>query len=89
MRECRDDADGLLDVFEQRVREYLLYSMKAGPEPAAVAQTRCHEAWLRAEPVHLERVLAAVLDARRYRTANVSWQAVAEKLLYTTAEEIN
>ena len=89
LRECRDDADALLDVFEQRVREYLLYSMKAGSEPAAVSQTRCHEIWLRAEPVHLEHVLSAVLDARRYRTANVSLQAVVEKLLYTTAEEIN
>lgn len=89
LRERKDDADGLLDIFEQRVREYLLFSMKAGPEPAAVAQTRCHEIWLQAEPVHLERVLSGILDARRYRTANVSWQAVAEKLLYMTAEEIN
>ena len=34
-------------------------------------------------------VLSAVLLARRQRTCNVSWQAIADKLLYTISEELN
>lgn len=88
LKEKRDDADELLSALEQRVREYLLCSCGAGPEPAATADTRSHESWLHASPLQLERVLSAVIDARRYRESNVSWQAIAERLLYIISEEI-
>ena len=88
LREKRDAADDILSVVEQRVREYLLYSLDAGPEPAVTADTRSHESWLHAAPENIERVLAGVIDAHRYRASNVSWQAIAERLLYIISEEI-
>ena len=88
LRDQKEDADELLGVAEQRVREYLLYAEQAGPVPASTADTRCHEDWLHAPPERIERVLAAAIDAQRYRAANVSWQAIAEKLLYIISEEI-
>lgn len=88
LRDCREDADEILSVAEQRAREYLLYAMDAGPEPVAIAETRCHSSWLHASPRALENVLSAVIDAQRYRASNVSWQAIAETLLYTISEEI-
>ncbi|MBQ7455667.1 MAG: hypothetical protein IJS53_04425, partial [Clostridia bacterium] len=89
LRDKKDDADELLGVVEQRVREYLLFALNAGAQPAAAADTACHESWLHAAPERLERALAAVIDAQRYRAANVSWQAVCEKLLYIISEEIS
>ena len=88
LRDRKEDADEILSMVEQRVREYLLCSMRAGPEPAASGETRCHESWLRASPRALENVLSAVIDAHRWRAANVSWQAIAEKLLYIISEEV-
>lgn len=88
LRDKRDDADEILSVVEQRVREYLLFSMQAGPEPVPSAETRSHESWLNAKPRSLENVLSAVIDAHRYRASNVAWQAIEEQLLYIISEEI-
>lgn len=88
LREKREDADEILSVVEQRAREYLLYRMQAGPRPVPSSETRSHESWLAASPRALENVLAAVIEAQRYRASNVSWQAVAEHLLYIISEEI-
>ena len=88
LKDKREDAGEILEVVEQRVREYLLYSMSAGPAPMPARETACHQSWLHAGPRALENVLAAVIDANRYRESNVSWQAIAEKLLYIISEEI-
>lgn len=88
LRDKKDDADEILSVVEQRTREYLLYRMQAGPRPVPSAETRNHDGWLQASPRALENVLAAVIDAHRYRASNVSWQAIAERLLYIISEEI-
>lgn len=88
LKDKREDADEILSVVEQRVREYLLFSLQAGPQPLPAAETRCHESWLHASPRALENVLSAVIDANRWRASNVSWQAIAEKLLYVISEEI-
>ena len=88
LRDKKDDADEILSILEQRVRDYLLCAMQAGPQPARTDDTRSHESWLHADPAALETVLSAVIDAHRYRASNVSWQAIAEKLLYTISEEI-
>ena len=89
LREKKEDAEEILSVLEQRVRDYLLFSLRAGEEPPAVQDTRSHESWLHAAPERLERVLAAVVEAGRFRAANVSWQAIAERLLYIISEEIS
>lgn len=88
LRDKREAVDDILSIVEQRAREYLLFSMQAGPEPAVTDNTASHQNWLHAAPQSLERVLAGVIDAHRYRASNVSWQAIAEKLLYIISEEI-
>ncbi|MBQ9196787.1 MAG: hypothetical protein IJ157_06035 [Clostridia bacterium] len=88
LKDKREDAGELLSILEQRVREYLLFSMGARPAPQAAAETACHESWLHASPRALENVLTAIIEANRYRASNVSWQAVAERLLYIISEEI-
>ena len=88
LKDRKDDADEILSVVEQRAREYLLYSMDAGPAPVPAAETRCHDSWLHAAPRALENVLTAVIGSQRLRASNVSWQAAAERLLYIISEEI-
>lgn len=88
LKDKKDDADEILSVCEERIRQYLLYRMGAGPQPERSRSARCHESFVHASPRALENVLSAVIDARRYRVANVSWQAVSENLLYTISEEI-
>ena len=88
LRDKREDAAEILSVVEQRVREYLLFAMGAGPQPLPSGETGCHESWLHASPRALENVLSAVIECGRYRASNVSWQAIAEKLLYIISEEI-
>ena len=89
LRDRKDDADALLDLLEQQGREYLLHSMNAGSAPKPSKDALCAHAWEQASPRALENVLSAVLLARRQRTCNVSWQAIADKLLYTISEELN
>lgn len=89
LRDKKDDADALLDLLEQQGREYLLHSMNAGSAPKPSKDALCAHAWEQASPRALENVLSAVLLARRQRTCNVSWQAIADKLLYTISEELN
>ena len=51
-------------------------------------EAACQEWWEHAAPARIERVLAAVLEARKQRAANVSWPAIAENLLFIISEEI-
>lgn len=41
------------------------------------------------EGVSLSRMLSAISEARRYRQANVSWQAIADQLLFYSLEELS
>lgn len=88
LKDKKDDAEEILSLVSQRVREYLLYAMKAGPRPNVTADTLADESFLHASPRALERVMQAVIDAERYRQSNVAWAAVAERLLYIISEEI-
>lgn len=89
LKDKKDSADEILSMVELKVREYLLFSMQAGPQPDPMAQSRCHDAWESASPRKIENVMSALIDARKYRASNVSWQAIAEKLLYIISEEIS
>lgn len=88
LREQKEDADALLSLLIRRVREYMLYALQAGPRPPVTDSTLCDESWAHASPRALEKVAQAVIDAERYRHANVSWAAVCERLLYIISEEI-
>lgn len=89
IKDKKDSADEILSMVELKVREYLLFSMHSGPQPDPMAQSRCHDAWESASPRRIENVMSALIDARKYRASNVSWQAIAEKLLYIISEEIS
>ncbi|MBQ1945821.1 MAG: DNA polymerase III subunit delta' [Clostridia bacterium] len=89
LKDKKDSADEILSLVELKVREYLLYTMRAGDAPDPMAESRCHEKWQSAAPRSLENIMSALIDARKYRASNVSWQAIAEKLLYIISEEIN
>lgn len=88
LKDKKDDADELLSLLSQKAREYLLYAMRAGELPQRAREAACQEWWEHAAPARIERVLAAVLEARKQRAANVSWPAIAENLLFIISEEI-
>lgn len=89
LKDKKDSADEILSMVELKVREYLLYAMQAGAKPDPMAQSRSHDAWESASPRKIENVMSALIEARKYRASNVSWQAIAEKLLYIISEEIS
>lgn len=89
LKDKKDSADEILSLVELKTREYLLYAMQAGTAPEPMAESRCHDAWLHATPRSLENIMSTLIDARKYRASNVSWQAIAEKLLYIISEDIN
>lgn len=88
LKDKKDDADELLSLLSQKAREYLLYAMRAGELPQRAREAACQEWWEHAAPQRIERVLLAVLEARKQRAANVSWPAIAENLLFIISEEI-
>ena len=89
LKDKKDNADEILSMTELKVRDYLLHAMRAGAAPDPMAESRCHDAWLHAAPRSLENIMSALVDAHKYRASNVSWQAIAEKLLYIISEELN
>ena len=89
LKDKKDSADEILSLVELKVREYLLFSMQAGPKPDPMAESRCAENWENAAARKIENVMSALIEARKYRASNVSWQAIAEKLLYIISEEIS
>lgn len=89
LKDKKDSADEILSMVELKIRAYLLFSMRAGARPDPMAGSQCHQAFEEASPRSLEHIMSALIDARKYRASNVSWQAIAEKLLYIISEEIN
>ena len=75
LRSQKDQQDALLDLVEARVLQCL--QAKSADTP-----------WSNASPLALRRVLDTLLQARRYLASNVSWQAVADRLLFAITKEI-
>jgi len=88
LKDKKDAADELLTMAELQARDYLLYTMQAGEAPRPMAESRCADRWENASPRALENVMSALIEARKHRASNVSWQAIAERLLYIISEEI-
>ena len=87
-RERKDASDELLDDIEDMVRTLMLVRLGQRDESAFADYP---EAWQRmAKQAELEafaKLMDAVADARRFRANQVTWQAVAEKLLLSLMEE--
>jgi len=87
LKDKKDDAAMILNLTEQFAHEYLLFVMGTGAKPV-LTDARCADKWENASPRAFEKVLDGLVAARKYKEANVSWQAIAERLLYIISEEI-
>ncbi len=81
LKDTKDAADIVLGLVEQQAQLCLMTSF-SGSAPGAA------HPWQDAGPSALKRVLQAVMNARRYRSSNVSWQAILDRLLFTITKEI-
>lgn len=89
-RERKDASDELLNDVEDMIRSLMLVRLKQRDESAlgeypAPWQRMAKEAELDA----FARLMDAVAEARQLRASQVTWQAVAEKLLLRMMEERN
>ena len=89
LKDKKDSADEILTMVELQAREYLLHAMQSAQRPEPMSGSVCAANWEEAAPRSLENIMSALIDARKYRASNVSWQAIAEKLLYIISEEIS
>jgi len=88
LKDKKDAADDILNIVERKAREYLLHVMHVGDAPDPLQESRCTDKWNAASPRALENILMALIEARKQRASNVSWQGIAERLLYIISEEI-
>lgn len=83
LKDARDTADLLLDLIEQRAGLALRASMNSRPSDS------CHSEWSEASRSALSKLMEAVFAARKLKASNVSWQAIADQLLFTITKEIH
>lgn len=81
LKDAKDSADTLLDLVEQEARQALVQAYL----PAESSST---SSWSQADPVSLKRVIEALFEARKYKASNVSWQSIADRLLFSITKEI-
>ena len=81
LKDAKDSADLLLDMLEQEARQALAQNH-------LIAAKQLSSAWSQASTTGLKRVLEALFEARRYKASNVSWQAIADRLLFSITKEI-
>ena len=80
LKEKKDDAAELLNIFEMQV-ELLLRSTE-DELPSTIPQH-----WADADEESLRRILNGVFEARMYRASNVTWIGASEKLMQIISEE--
>ena len=83
LKDQKDNGDRLLDILEQEIRA-LLHAQALGSDDQA---DDFPPAWQSAPPASLRRILEAVLNARRWKNANVGWAALSEGLMQIISEE--
>lgn len=83
LKDARDTADLLLDLIEQRAGLALRASMNSRPSDS------CPSEWSEASRSALSKLMEAVFAARKLKASNVSWQAIADQLLFTITKEIH
>jgi replication-associated recombination protein RarA len=82
LKDARDSAGPLLDLLEQEAHVAIQSAFSGG-------HVYCKTGWQGASPGALRVVLEEIHQARRYRFSNVSWQAIADRLLFTITKEIH
>ena len=81
LKDARDSADLLLNFLEQEAQAVLhqkyLHSQDSSQSP-----------WSGASDKAIKKVLESVFEARKYKTSNVGWQSIADRLLFSITKEI-
>lgn len=80
LRDARDSAPTLLDLLELKAQQSL---------SAKLGDAQPEDVWPKASVPALKTLIEEVFSARRYLASNVSWQAIADRLLLTIAKEIH
>lgn len=80
LKDIREEAGHLLDLLEQQAQRALSARMLGKPLPPALKDAGASA---------LKTLIEDIYTARRYLASNVSWQAVADRLLFTIAKEIH
>ncbi len=81
LKDAKDSADLLLDMLEQEARQALA-------QKHLINMSKLSSPWSQAGPTGLKRMLEALFEARKYKASNVSWQAIADRLLFSITKEI-
>ena len=81
LKDARDSAELLLNFLEQEAQAVLhqkyLHSQDSSQSP-----------WSGASDKAIKKVLESVFEARKYKTSNVGWQSIADRLLFSITKEI-
>lgn len=83
LKDAKDSADLLLDLLEQETRHSLAQKYLGGSAAGGASS------WSMADAAALKRLLEAIFEARKYKASNVSWQAIADRLLFSITKEIH
>ena len=87
-RERKDASDELLDDIEDMIRTLMMVRLGRQDETALADYPAPWQRMAKeAELASFARLMDAVADARRFRANQVTWQAVAERLLLCLMEE--
>ena len=81
LKDTRDSADLLLDMLEQEARHALAQNF-------LIDAKKVSSPWSQAGTTGLKHVLEALFEARKYKASNVSWQSIADRLLFSITKEI-
>lgn len=82
LKDQKDHADQILDILEQEIRT-LMHNTLTGQE----MPDDMPDHWQAASPASLRKILEGIMQARRHKSANVGWAALAEGLMQTISEE--
>lgn len=81
LKDAKDSSDLLLDIVEQEACHALA-------KKHLLSENRSSSPWSAADTASLKRVLEGLFEARKYKASNVSWQAIADRLLFSITKEI-
>ena len=81
LKDAKDSADMMLDFLESEAQAALHEKYLANANGTI-------KPWSNASDKSLKKVLECVFEARKYKASNVSWQSIADRLLFSIIKEI-
>lgn len=83
LKDKQEEEEWLLGIVEREARIAVRHRLFEDETPPGALSP-----WADASFASLQKVMQAVSEARKYRASHVSWQVVADRLLFTIAKEI-